>query len=119
MTAERQTIYPELPDDPRGMMVTRQLERALAEYAHQYVQSEKEGDLYIAGTCFEAMYQAVLSLSEEPLQRGLRRHLASGLRDAIAEASEGSYDERHFETNLKVCEEKYRPKRQRRRKLEG
>lgn len=95
-------------------MATGQLERALAEYAHQYTESERGGNLYIASVCFEVMYQATLSLSEEPHQRGLRRHLASVLRDAIAGASEESYDQKHFETNLKVCEEKYRHKRQRR-----
>lgn len=119
MAEEREIIHPELQDDPRGMVVTGQLERALSEYAHQYIQSEREGDLYIAGVCFEAMYQVALSLSEEPLQRRLRGHLASVLRDALAEASERSYDQKNFETNLKVCEEKNRPKRQRRRKLEG
>jgi len=116
----RTIIHPELPDDPRGMMATGQNKRALARYAREYAQSLKESDLYIASVTFEAMYQATLSLlseqREEPVGRRFHAELASVLRDAVVEASEGQYDREDFQTNLEVCELKYRPKRQRKRR---
>lgn len=118
----RRIIYPELPDDPRGLIATGQNERALGRYAQEYAQNLKDGDLYIASVSFEAMYQAALSLlseQREPLGRGFRAKLASVLREAVTRVSEGDYDREDFQTNLEVCELKYRPKRQRRRKAES
>lgn len=121
--SERQIIHPELPDDPRGMIATGQLERALDAYAHQYIQSAREQDLYIASACFEAMYQVALSRlsegNERPFGRQSRTELTTLLREAVDKASEEQYDREDFQTNLEVCQQKYRPKRQRGRKAES
>ena len=119
----RRIIHPELPDDPRGLIATGQYERALGEYAREYMRSLNEGDFYIASVSFEAMYQAACSLlseeSEEPLGRRFRAQVAAVIRQAVAEASERDYDREDFQINLDVCEQKYRPKQQRRGKAES